>query len=265
MIIVSVLSASFLLLSAQPAAPASAPVITVMRGLDQVTLKVHGGATIAKVMETLKQEAQIESAQIDPKFASAVVEGEWTAKDWDELLFVALSGIPEMKVLVVGGPDGTDWQVAGGSEKFVNDFKLMRQARAAAKASSRSDPTATATSDPTGAANLAPEVVEPEPAKTEQEVKEEQAQSLATFTSIAAPPAGPPIPGQQVALPFPSASGEVPVVYREGGALQLPFPGYTPTPAAQGPFPPSKDPAMQALIDMVNQANQANQKPVPKK
>ena len=263
MMIVSALSLSFLLLSAQPAA---APVVTVKRGLDQVSLKAHGGATIAKVMETLKQEAQIESAQIDPKFASVVVDGDWTGKDWDELLFVALSGIPQMKVLVVGGPDGTDWQVAGGSEQFVNDFKLKRQARAAEKAASRTETAATATSsDSAMAANPAPEVVEPEPAKSEQEVKEEQAQSLATFTSIAAPPAGPPVPGQQVSLPFPGVNGELPTVYREGGALQLPFPGYTPTPAAQGPFPPSKDPAMQALIDLVNQANQANQKPTPKK
>ena len=267
MMIVSALSASLILLSTQAVipAPASAPVVSVKRGLDQVSLKAHGGATVAKVMETLKQEAQIESAQIDPKFAGVVVEGEWTAKDWDELLFVALSGVPQMKVLVVGGPDGTDWQVAGGSEQFINDFKLKRQAKAAEKASGRTEPTATTSSEAPADVIRAPEVIEPEPAKSEQEVKEEQAQSLATFTSIAAPPAGPPIPGQQVSLPFPNENGELPTVYKQGGALQLPFPGYTPTPAGQGPYPPSKDPAMQALIDLVNQANQANQKPTPKK
>ena len=265
MMIVSLLSATLLFLSAQPAAVA--PVVTAKRWLDQVTLKAHGGATIARVMETLKQEAQIESAQIDPKFASVVVDGEWTAKDWDELLFVALSGIPEMKVLVVGGPDGTDWQVAGGSDEFVNDFKLKRQTKVAEKAPGRAEPSATATTETAARADLAPEVVEPEPVKTEDEVKEEQAKSLATFTAIASPPSGPPVSGQQIALPFPNENGDVPMVYRQGGGgpLETPFPGYTPDPASKGPYPPSKDPAMQVLIDMVNQANQANQKPAPKK
>ena len=263
MMIVSLLSATLLFHSAQPAPVA--PVVTARRGLDQVTLKAHGGATIARVMETLKQEAQIESAQIDPKFAGAVVEGEWTAKDWDELLFVALSGIPGIKVLVVGGPDGTEWQVAGGSESFISDFKLKRQARTAEKTPSRTEPAAVPTTETNARPDPVPEVVEPEPVKSEEEVKEEQAQALAAFTAIVSPPAGPPISGQQVALPFPNENGDVPVVYRQGGPLQTPFPGYTPEPAAQGPYPPSKDPAMQVLIDLVNQANQANQKPTPKK
>ena len=254
MILVSVLSASFLLLTVQGAAAPPAPGVTATRTLDHVTLKAHG-ITITAVMEKLKQEAQIESAQIDPKFADRKIDGEWTARDWDELLFVALSGIPEMKVLVVGGPEGTDWQVAGGSEQFVTDFKLKRLAQAAEKAPARN---AATPAGPTPAEVVAAEAPEPEVAKTEEEVKAEQAQSLATFTAIVSPPAGPPVAGQQVALPFPNANGDVPMVNRETGPIQLPFPGYVAAAAAQGPYPPSKDPAMQALINIVNQ------KPAPK-
>lgn len=256
MFLVSVLSAS-LILSMQAAPAALAPVVTAKRGLDQVTLKAHGGATIAKVMETLKQEAQIASSEIDPKFAGVVLEGEWTAKDWDELLFVALSGVPQMKVLVAGGPDGTDWQVVAGSEAFLTEFRLKPKTRLAEKAPDRSNATPTWPSATATDINPVPEVVEPVVEKTEEEVKEEQAQALATFTSIVSPPAGPPITGQHVVLPFPDENGRMPMATREGGPLQLPFPGYAAPTAAKGPFPPSKDPAMQALIDIVNQSNAA--------
>ena len=258
MILVSVLSASFLFLPVQGAVAPPAPGVTATRTLDHVTLKAHG-VTITAVMEKLKQEAQIETAQIDPKFADRKIDGEWTARDWDELLFVALSGIPEMKVLVVGGPEGTDWQVAGGSEQFVTDFKLKRLAQAAEKAPARnaSAPSGTVPQSASGEV-VAAEVPEPEAAKTEEEVKTEQAQSLATFVAIVSPPAGPPVAGQQVALPFPNANGDVPIVNRETGPIQLPFPGYVASAAVPGPYPPSKDPAMQALINIVNQ------KPAPK-
>lgn len=258
MFLVSVLSASFLLLPAQTAAQPATPAsyVTAKRGLDQVSLKAHK-APIAKVMETLQQEAQIASSEIDPKFAGVVLDGEWTAKDWDELLFVALSSVPEMKVLVAGGPDGTDWQVVAGSEAFLTEFKLKPKTRVADKAPGRADPTPTAPSAVAPDINLVPEVVEPEVEKTEEEVKEEQAQSLATFTAIVSPPAGPPIAGQQVVLPFPDENGHMPMATRQAGPLQLPFPGYAAPAAAKGPFPPSKDPAMQALIDIVNQSNAA--------
>lgn len=254
MMIVSVLSATLLLLSAQPAPVA--PVVVAKRGLDQVTLKSRG-ATISQVMETLKQEAQIESAQIDPKFAGVAIDGEWTAKDWDELLFVALSGVPQIKVLVAGGPDGTDWEIVAGSEAFLTEFQLKPKTLAAEKAPGGSDATTKKPVAKAAASDSAPEVVEPVVEKTEEEVKEEQGEALATFTAIVAPPAGPAIAGQHVVLPFPDENGQMPMATRQAGPPQLPFPGFTESTAAKGPFPPSKDPAMQALIDIVNQKNAA--------
>lgn len=252
MFLVSVLSAA-VILSVQVVPPA--PLVTATRTLDHVTLKARA-ATITHVMETLKQEAQIESAEIDPKFAGVVIDGEWTAKDWDELLFVALSRVPELKVLVAGGPDGTDWQVVAGSEAFLTEFKLKPKARVAEKAPGRSDPQTKAAASAADI-KLVPEVIEPVVEKTEEETKEEQEEASATFTAIVSPPAGPPIAGQHVVLPFPDESGNMPMATRQAGPLQLPFPGYTAPAAGKGPYPPSKDPALQALIDIVNQSNAA--------